>query len=151
MVKPALKLEPSFKSGLERTVANQLEAEGLSYEHEKHKFTYNVPSKDHKYTPDFKLGDIFIETKGGFGYGPTRFSGGNPAEQRQKLILVKQQNPGLDLRIVFQRASTKIYKGSPTTYAKWATDNNIPYADKGVVPQEWIEEMHQQQNGSSTK
>lgn len=144
MAKPALKLEPAFKSGLEKKIADQLEAEGLSFEHEKHKFKYDVPARVSTYTPDFKLGTIFIETKGGFGYGPGRFSGGDPAKERQKLILIKQQHPNLDLRIVFQRASTPIYKKSPTSYGKWATDNGFKWSDKGIIPPEWIKEMKAQ-------
>jgi len=30
-------------------------------------------------------------------------------------------------------------------YAKWATDNGFLWADKGVIPPEWIKEMKQQQ------
>lgn len=144
MTRPALKLEPSFRSGGEKLLAVQLEAAGLPVNHEKLKLKYNVPAKDHTYTPDFHEGNIVIEYKGAFGYGPGRFSGGDPAKERQKLILVKAQHPHLDIRIVFQRASTKIYKGSPTTYAKWATENGFKWADKSVIPAEWIEEMRQQ-------
>lgn len=143
--KPALKLEPAYRSGLEKNIAAQLEAEGLSFEFEKHKFKYDVPARVSTYTPDFKVGSIIIESKGAFGYGPNKFSGGDPAKERQKLLLIKAQHPDIDLRIVFQRASTKIYPKSPTTYAKWATDNGFKFADKGVIPPEWIEEMKQQQ------
>jgi hypothetical protein len=145
VTKPALKLEASYRSGLEKNIAAQLEAEGLSFDYEQLKLEYNVPARVAKYTPDFKVGTIVIESKGAFGYGPNRFSGGDPAKERQKLLLIKAQHPNLDLRIVFQRASTKIYKGSPTTYAKWATDNGFLWADKGAIPPEWIKEMKGQQ------
>jgi hypothetical protein len=146
VTKPALKLEPAYRSGLEKNIAAQLEAEGVTFEFDKHTFEYDVPARKAKYTPDFKVGSIVIESKGAFGYGPGRFSG-DPAKERQKLLLVKAQHPDIDLRIVFQRASTKIYKGSPTTYAKWATDNGFLWADKGSIPPEWIKEMKDQQNG----
>lgn len=151
MAKPALKLEPAFRSGLEKTIADQLEAAGVPVSFEKIKLKYTVPEKEHTYTPDFDAGTIIIEAKGAFGYGPNRFSGGDPVKERQKLVLIKQQHPDLDLRIVFQRASTKIRKGSPTSLGMWATANNIPWADKGQIPQSWIDEMLQQQNSSSTK
>jgi hypothetical protein len=144
MTKPALKLEPTYRSGLEKNIAAQLDAEGLSYDYEQLKLEYNVPARVAKYTPDFKVGTIVIESKGAFGYGPNRFSGGDPAKERQKLLLIKAQHPDIDLRIVFQRASTKIYKGSPTTYAKWATDNGFLWADKGTIPAAWIAEMKAQ-------
>jgi hypothetical protein len=145
MSKPALKLEPSYRSGLEKTIAQQLEDAGLSFDYEKMKLEYNIPARVAKYTPDFKVGKIVIESKGAFGYGPNRFAGGDPAKERQKLILVKQQHPDIDLRIVFQRASTKIYKNSPTTYAAWATANGFKWSDKGTIPPEWIKEMKEQQ------
>jgi hypothetical protein len=141
VAKPALKLEPEYRSGLEKTIAAQLDAEGIHFDYEKLKLEYDVPARKAKYTPDFKVGSIVIESKGAFGYGPNRFSGGDPAKERQKLLLIKAQHPDIDLRIVFQRASTKIYKGSPTTYAKWATDNGFLWADKGTIPPEWIKEM----------
>jgi Phage endonuclease I. len=144
--KPALKLEPSFRSGLEKNIADQLEAAGVPVNFEKIKIKYTVPASEHTYTPDFNEGTIIIEAKGAFGYGPRRFGGGDPTKERQKLILIKKQHPHLDLRIVFQRAATKIYKGSPTTYAKWATDNGFLWADKGTIPPEWIAEMKSQRN-----
>lgn len=144
MGKPALKLEPAFRSGGEKVLSEQLDAEGIPFAYEKLKLKYNVPAADHTYTPDFKVGNIVIEYKGAFGYGPGRFSGGDPVKERQKLILVKQQHPDLDLRIIFQRANTKIYKGSPTTYGKWATDHGFKWADKSTIPAEWIAEMKAQ-------
>jgi Phage endonuclease I len=142
--KPALKLEPTYRSGLEKNIAAQLEEEGVSFEYEKLKLEYDVPARKAKYTPDFKVGTIVIESKGAFGYGPNRFSGGDPVKERQKLILVKAQHPDIDLRIVFQRAATKIRKGSPTSYAMWAEANGFLWADKGTIPPEWIEEMKAQ-------
>jgi hypothetical protein len=72
---------------------------------------------------------IILEAKGRFG---DKF--GNGAKERQKLILLQEQHPELDIRIVFQRASTAIYKGSKTTYAKWADDHGFKWSDKGTVP-----------------
>lgn len=145
-VKPALKLEPSFRSQLERGIAEQLVAAGIPVNFEKMKIKYTAPSKEHTYTPDFTAGDIVIEAKGAFGYGAhsAKFGGGDPTRERQKLLLVKAQHPDLDLRIVFQRAATKIRKGSPTSYAMWADANGIPWADKGAIPPEWIKEMREQ-------
>jgi hypothetical protein len=144
MTKPALKLEKTYRSGLEKNIAAQLEEQGVEFAFEEVKLEYDVPARKAKYTPDFKVGSIFIESKGAFGYGPNRFSGGDPAKERQKLLLIKAQHPGIDLRIVFQRASTKIYKNSPTTYAAWATTHGFKWSDKGVIPPEWIKEMKSQ-------
>jgi len=52
---------------------------------------------------------------------------------RKKMKLVKKFNPKLDIRLIFEKASNKIYKGSKTTYGEWAdlhgfkwTDNTLP-------------------------
>jgi hypothetical protein len=142
-IKPALKLEPAFRSGGEKLLADQLEAAGIPVNFEKIKLKYTIPTKEHTYTPDFHAGPIIIEFKGGFGVGPNRFSGGDPVKERQKLVLVKEQHPDIDLRIVFQRANTKIRKGSPTTYGMWATKQGFKWSDKSTIPLEWIKEMQQ--------
>lgn len=155
MAKPALTLEPNFRSGLEKKVAEQLDTGGVAYGHESQWIRYIVPEREAKYLPDFSFegSPIIIEAKG-------RFGGGNPAfkqpatdgaKERQKLILLKEQHPELDIRIVFQRASTPIYPKSKTTYAKWAEDHNFKYSDKGVVPAEWVEDIRRSQKNSSKK
>jgi Phage endonuclease I len=130
-------IETAFRSRLEKKVADQLKRSGIAYDYETLVVPYKVPERDAKYTPDFPCpSGIILEAKGRFGH---RGSGG--AKERQKLILVKEQHPHLDIRIVFQNARLPIYRGSKTTYAKWATDHGFPFSDKGVVPAAWIEEM----------
>lgn len=145
--KPALSLEPNFRSGLEKKVADQLEAEGVAYGHESQWIRYIVPEREAKYLPDFSFTDcpIIIEAKGRFGGGNPRFKqpASDGAKERQKLILLKEQHPELDIRIVFQRAATPIYPGSKTTYAKWADDHGFMWSDKGEVPDGWIKEIKQ--------
>jgi hypothetical protein len=147
MSKPALTIEPNFRSGLEKKVADQLEAQGVAYQHEAKWVRYIVPSREAKYLPDFCFDDcpILIEAKGRFGGGNPKFKqpATDGAKERQKLILLKEQHPDLDIRIVFQRAATPIYPGSKTTYAKWAADHGFRFSDKGVVPAEWIEDIKQ--------
>lgn len=85
--------------------------------------------KVHKYTPDFELPNgILIETKGRF-----------TAEDRTKHLNVKRCNPHYDIRFVFQRSKSPLYKGSKTTYAEWCDRHGFKWADK-VIPQAWIEE-----------
>jgi hypothetical protein len=135
---PAL-LEPRYRNGLEKKVADQLEVAGVPFDFEGRWIHYKVPARDAKYLPDFDCpGGIILEAKGRFG-GPR----GNGAQERQKLILLKEQHPGCDIRIVFQNARTAIYKGSKTTYAKWADDHGFKWSDKGTVPVGWITEMKQ--------
>jgi hypothetical protein len=128
----SLTYKKDYKSPLEEKVAKQLETSGVHFVYEGVKLEYKVPSRKARYTPDFCFNKpIVIETKGWF----------RTASERHKMILVRDQNPHLDIRLVFQNANKPIYKGSPTTYAKWADENNFKWADKGTVPQEWIKEI----------
>jgi len=52
---------------------------------------------------------------------------------------VRDQHPGLDLRIIFQDASKKITKNSPTTYGMWATKHGFKWGQQ-IIPFEWMEE-----------
>lgn len=101
------------------------------FDYENRKLKYTVPARNATYTPDFEVGHIIIEAKGYF----------RSASDRQKLVLVKQTYPDLDIRLVFQKASNPIYKGSPTTYAKWAEDHGFKWSDNGRIPDEWLEEV----------
>lgn len=136
-----------YRSGLEEKIANQLDAAGVDYEYESIKIPYLVPAREAKYIPDFPIPgtNILIEGKGHWGGG--RFGGIKQAsaEQRQKMLLLREQRPDLDIRIVYERAATKIYPGSPTTNSEWATTHGFKFADKGTVPESWIKEIKKQQ------
>jgi hypothetical protein len=140
--KPIL-LQPNFRSGLEEKLAAQLDAEGRPYDYESEWVRFVVPAFNAKYLPDFPIRgtNILIEGKGRFGGHKSDADG---AQARQRMILMKEQNPHLDVRIVFEKANLKIYKGSKTTYAKWATDHGFKWADKGVIPASWIEDIKAQ-------
>lgn len=120
-----------YRSGLEERIAKQLGEAGIEFQYENTKLKYTVPARQATYTPDFAVGPILIEAKGYF----------RKASDRQKLVLVKQAYPELDIRLVFQKASNPIYKGSPTTYAKWAEDHGFKWSDEGRIPNEWLEEV----------
>ncbi len=133
MTEPLL-IQARYRNGLEKRIGEQLSNAGVSFGYEPRTVSISVPQRKATYLPDFWANNapIIIESKGYFYNG---------AKDRQKLILVKEQHPELDVRIVFSDANKKIYKGSPTTYGKWATDHNFKWADKGVVPASWIKEM----------
>lgn len=118
-----------FRSGLEESLDDSLKAQGIDGQYEQHKISYTKPATNHTYTPDFRLPNgIYIETKGRFVLA-----------DRQKHILIKQQNPNLDIRFIFQNAKNKIRKGSKTTYADWCEKNGFLYSEK-VIPPEWLGE-----------
>jgi len=116
-----------FKSGLEETISQQIESKGIKVEYETEKVPYIIPASNHTYSPDFKLPNgIRVETKGRF-----------VAADRKKHLLVKAQNPTLDIRFVFSNSKNKITKNSKTTYADWCEKNGYKYADK-VIPEDWF-------------
>jgi len=116
-----------FRSDYELQVAKYLADQGVKYEYEKQKISYQPKPKT--YTPDFYLPeqDIYIEAKGFF----------SPAD-RQKMLLVIRQNMFLDIRMLFLRASNKLNRSSKTTYGSWCDKHGILWADK-QIPREWLE------------
>ena len=114
----------NYRSGFEAKLAHQLQRGGVSFQYETLKLEY---TKTETYTPDFILPNgIIIEAKGEW-----------TVEDRTKHLLVREQHPHLDIRLVFMNASNKIRKGSDTTYAKWCEKKNILYANK-TIPKSWL-------------
>jgi len=117
------------RSGLEAQIASQLDRLGVKYGYETYKVSFVKPAKARIYTPDFVLENgIIIEAKGLFD-----------TADRQKHLLVKEQNPQLDLRFVFSNPNQRISKKSKTTYGMWCERHGFKYA-KGLVPIEWLKE-----------
>ena len=122
-------LRHGWRSGLEEKVANALTEAGIPFTYEKTKVKYIKPASEHHYTPDFVLDNgIIVETKGRFLIA-----------DRKKHMLIKRQQPHLDIRFVFSNSSQKLNKGSRTTYAQWCVKNGFEYADK-IIPEHWINE-----------
>lgn len=121
-----------FRSGLEDKIAKQITEAGLKVEYETDRVEYEVPKRKAKYTPDFKLpkqgGFFYVETKGIWD-----------TADRQKHLLIKEQQPDLDIRFVFSNANSKLYKGSKTTYASYCDKQGFMYAHK-TIPEEWLTE-----------
>ncbi len=120
-----------YKSSFEDKIAENLESRGAPFEYEQRKLKYTVPARVATYTPDFELqSGVIVEAKGWL-----------TPEDRQKMLLVRRDNPDLDIRFLFQGDPAKrpIYKGSKTTYAKWCEDNDFLYAWK-TIPDDWLKE-----------
>lgn len=116
---------------MEDRLAEQLKNAGIDASYEKHKIKYVIPATTHTYTPDFVLPNgIIIEGKGLF-----------EAEDRKKHLLVKEQLPHLEIRFVFSNPTTKLYKGSKTSYADWCLKYGYKYA-KGYIPEEWLKDTN---------
>ena len=125
-------IKHGYRSGLEVNTSKHLELEGLEVLYETDRIAFVYPARKAHYTPDFKL-----PKKGGFFYVETK--GRWLTQDRHKHLLIREQLPHLDIRLVFSNANAKLYKNSPTTYAAYCEKHGIPYAHK-VIPQEWLEE-----------
>lgn len=116
---------PKYRSGYERRIAASLRARKLDAAYEEHSIIYRS-----YYIPDWVLPNgIVIEAKGHL-----------KTEDRTKMLKVKRDNPDLDIRFMFQRASNKIYAGSKTTYADWAERNGFKWAEGIAIPKKWFNE-----------
>ena len=123
----AAAIKHGYRSGFEHKVADQLKESKTKFEYETTVIDYIKPETHHKYTVDFTLPNgILIETKGRW-----------VLEDRKKHMLIKQQHPELDIRIVFQNPRGKIRKGSKTTYADYCDKHDIIWAEK-EIPAEWL-------------
>lgn len=123
-------LKHGVRSGLEDVICQELSERGIAYKYEELTLEYVQPEKKRKYTPDIVLEDsgIVIEIKGRW-----------VTADRQKISMIKQQYPDLDLRMVFSNSKAKISKKSKTTYGAYCDKLGIPYADKRI-PEEWLKE-----------
>lgn len=96
-------------------------------EYETDKFKYVI---EHTYTPDFVItredgSKFYIEAKGYWD-----------RVDRAKYQHVREQNPEVDIRMLFQ-GNSKLHRSSPTRYSDYCEKHNIPYAVK-VIPKEWF-------------
>lgn len=130
-----------YRSGLEDRTSKQLKECGIEVLYETERIQFVWPERKAHYTPDFKLpkegGFFFVETKGRW-----------VTEDRHKHLLIREQCPELDIRLVFSNANAKLYKGSPTTYAAYCDKHGIKWAHK-TIPEEWLKESTDAITGSS--
>ena len=115
----------AFRSKLEERVADLMVELGVKYEYESTKIPYIIR---HNYTPDFLLPNgVYLECKGYW-----------EPEDRRKIKAVKEANPDMDLRMVFQAPFNTISKKSKTTYAQWCEKLNIPWTSYANIPLDWL-------------
>ena len=54
------------------------------------------------------------------------------------MVAVKEANPLLDIRFVFQNARVKLSRNSDTSYGEWAEKKGFLWAHQSI-PEEWIQ------------
>jgi len=102
------------RSGFEERMGEVLEQNGFLYE------PYSVPYViQHKYTPDFTLGNALVECKGWFRPG-----------DRQKYKAIRDSLGG-DNQLIFllQAPLKKVSKGALLTMSKWCEKEGIEWFD----------------------
>jgi hypothetical protein len=108
--------EKGVRSKLEDRACKILTDAGVPFAYEPEAWSYTIPERQAKYTPDLLVEGHYYEVKGHFD-----------ADDRKKMKLLHDQ--GFKFTMVFDKASNKIRKGSPTSYADWCDKYGI----------EWIE------------
>lgn len=119
----------TLRSGFEVRGAKFLDEKKIEYGYETVKLKYLVPESSHVYTPDFNLENgIVLEYKGRF-----------TPEDRKKMMLIKEQYPELDLRLVFMVDNT-LTKNGKTKYSDWCIKKGYTYhvARDGSLPDDWL-------------
>ncbi len=118
-----------YRSGLERSIAEDLKSRKVPVSYETVKVAYKVPERVAYYRPDFLLPNgIIVEAKGWF-----------QSKDRVKHLSVKRDHPKLDIRFVFANPKARLGKKSTTTYAAWCEKHGFQFAAK-VVPEAWLRE-----------
>lgn len=118
-----------YKSKFEQNIAKEnRNVEGILYEPYKIEFIW--PAQRSFYVPDWVLPNgIIVESKGRF-----------TAHDRKKHLCIRDSNPELDIRFLFQRANERLRKDSKTTYGDWCTRNGFIWAEGTEIPKEWLKE-----------
>lgn len=128
--------EHRYRNKFEERTGRYLSDRGVEFDYESERIPYTVSGT---YLPDFvirtRMGKtIYVETKG----NGRSFDG--PA--RRKLRAVKEQNPELDIRVVFYsdgKCGPKRKDGSRLRQSEWADKNGFKWAIR-EIPQEWLDE-----------
>lgn len=117
------------KGTFEAQVISDLVSRNVPHEYEPVKLSYYV---ERNYIPDLRVGTMIVELKGYFRQ-----------DSQRKMKAVKAQHPELDIRFVFQKASSTIQgakkrkDGSKMTCQEWADRNGFIWAEQ-TIPKEWL-------------
>ena len=125
---------PPYRSWFEVDIAIDALERGIEFEYEKEHIIWIEPEKVRKYNPDYFVyrrdgSLIVVEAKGRW-----------TAEDRKKICFVTEQNPDLDLRMLFERDNTLSKSPKSKKYTEWCAMKGIKCAVGRAVPQRWLDE-----------
>jgi len=115
------------RNNLEEDVLRQLSKGALTVSYETARLPYTI---SRNYIPDFVVVlpsgyTFYVEVKGYFR-----------AVDQTKMRAVKEANPDLDIRFLFQY-DKPVRKGAKMTYSDWADKYHFPWAIK-KIPRGWL-------------
>jgi len=136
-----MKGPPKYRSKLEERVCRDLNERRIKYSYEPYQIKYTsevkpahcancghkVVLKERNYTPDVVLANgIVIEIKG-------KFTG----EMRSKMLAIRNCNPHLDIRMLFQSDNWMTRKKA-MRYSDWCERHGFIYHVGDKVPSSWV-------------
>jgi hypothetical protein len=131
-----------YRSGFEKRMAEYLGTKKIAFDYEATTFPIKtqVPRcrcadchsnniyQDSVYTPDFKIGTVYVEGKGRL-----------TAKEKRRIMGLIGGKP-IDFRLVFMR-NNPIYPRSKTRYLDWAKAMSIPACIGPELPEAWVLEF----------
>lgn len=119
--------EVTLDSSLEKLVIEELVSQGHKFQYHPDPLYYITEPRRCKYTPDIVLPNgVIIEIKGYLR-----------PEDAKKHLLVKSQNPEIDIRFVFENSKKKMTGRKLLTYADWCNKHGFLFVDK-IIPPSWF-------------
>ena len=130
-----------FRSKSEKKANDFLKDKKVSFKFEPYYVKY-MWIEDKKYLPDFVLDSgIILEVKGRF-----------TLDDRKKHLFLRESNPDLDVRFVFDNPNTKLYKGAKSTYADWCSKQGFLFCKlSDVIPEGLISGKKRNKNSSKNR
>jgi hypothetical protein len=124
-----------YRSWFEVDIAIDSLERGICFEYEKEHIIWIEPEKVRKYKPDF-----FVNRKKDGSLLVVEAKGRWTADDRKKICCVTEQNPDLDLRMLFERDNTLSKSPNSKHYSEWCDKKGIKWGIGRSIPQEWMDE-----------
>jgi len=122
-----------YRSWFEVDIAIDALKRGVKFDYEKEHLVWLEPEKLRKYKPDYFIERddrtlLIVEAKGRW-----------TADDRKKMCCVTEQNPDLDIRILFERDNTLSKNPKSMRYTEWCAKKGITCAVGRKIPEEWLD------------
>jgi hypothetical protein len=130
-----IEIPAPYRSWFEVDIALDALKRDIEFDYEKEHIIWKEPEKLRKYKPDF-----FVKRKKDGSLLVIEAKGRWTADDRKKICYVTEQNPKLDLRMLFERDNTLSKSPNSKHYSEWCDRKGIKWAVGRSIPQEWMDE-----------